>query len=51
MLTIANEGGYMVKKCQKPVYVICEGSLNKKETSKQGTSLQLDKIIELIIPD
>ena len=27
MLTIANKGGYMVKKCQKPVYVICEGSL------------------------
>ena len=29
MLTITNKGGYMVKKCQKPVYVICEGSLMK----------------------
>ena len=28
MLTIAKKGGYMVKKCQKPVYVICEGSLS-----------------------
>ena len=27
MLTIANKGRYMVKKCQKHVYVICEGSL------------------------
>ena len=32
MLTIANKGGYMVKKCQKPVYVICEGSLKEKKT-------------------
>ena len=27
MLTIANKGRYVIKKCQKPVYVICEGSL------------------------
>ena len=30
MLTIANKGRYVVKKCQKHVYVICEGSLIKK---------------------
>ena len=29
MLTIANKGRYMVKKCQNHVYVICEGSLRK----------------------
>ena len=27
MLTIANKGRYVVKKSQKHVYVICEGSL------------------------
>ena len=27
MLTIANKGRYVLKKCQKHVYVICEGSL------------------------
>ena len=27
MLIIANKGRYLVKKCQKHVYVICEGSL------------------------
>ena len=27
MPTIANKGRYVVKKCQKHVYVICEGSL------------------------
>ena len=26
MLTIANMGRYVVKKCQKHAYVICEGS-------------------------
>jgi hypothetical protein len=26
MLTIAYKGRYVVTKCQKPVYVICEGS-------------------------
>ena len=28
MLTLANKGRYMVKKWQKHVYVICEGSLS-----------------------
>ena len=34
MLTIANKGRYMVKKCQKHVYIICEGSLNENETDR-----------------
>ena len=29
MLSIANKGRYVVKKCQKHVYVVCEGSLNQ----------------------
>ena len=29
MLTFANKGRYVVKKCQKHVYIICEGSLKR----------------------
>ena len=36
MLTIANKGRYMVKKCQKHVYVICEGSLSVQDVAKHS---------------
>ena len=35
MLTIANKGRYVVKKCKKHVYVICEGSLSFKSKYRQ----------------
>ena len=41
MLTIANKGWYVVKKCQKHVYVICEGSLTEMGFSAMFT-FQLD---------
>ena len=37
MLTIANKGRYVVKTCQKYVYVICEGSLRGREYNGGGT--------------
>ena len=41
MLTIANKGTYVVKKCQKHVYVICEGSLTAMGVSAKFT-FQMD---------
>ena len=34
MLTIANKGMNVVNKCQKHVYIICEGSLMEKVWKK-----------------
>ena len=38
MLTTANKGRYVVKKCQKHVYVICEGSLTKYKVTSYPQS-------------
>ena len=44
MLIIANTGGYVVKKCQKRVYVICEGSLSCNAQLKVLKVLKMLKV-------
>ena len=41
MLTIANKGRYVLKKCQKHVYVSCEGSLSKITNEKKDKALNM----------
>ena len=50
MLTIANKGRYLVKKCQKHVYVICEGSLKLMEVVDEARGEPSDSLSDQIQP-